>query len=255
MHGFDALVLTVDAPRGRPPRARPAHRVLRPAGIDMPGRVRRRRRGSEGITPAGFFSLMDTTITWRELEQLVEENPISPCSSRGCSTGTTPSGPSSWRHGVVVSNHGGRQLDKCPRRSTCCQPSSTRWATGGGHRRRWHPPRHRCAQGARLGAQAVLVGRPALWGLAPSAARPGRCGCSSSCARRSSLGSRSSEHRRPQRDRRPPRLTGGGRGPGSAGVYSLDVVGGYFCGDRLALELHRRRQLVAAGLPVAVGRS
>ena len=57
---------------------------------------------------------MDTTITWRELEQLVEESPI-PVLLKGVhSPQDARLAVEHGAAGVVVSNHGGRQLDTVP---------------------------------------------------------------------------------------------------------------------------------------------
>src|SRR4051812_9895141 len=165
-HGFRALVLTVDAPRaGRRERdLRTAFAV--PHGIDMPA-VSAAVGGSEGITPAGFFSLMDTTITWRELEQLVDESPV-PVLLKGVhSAADARLAVEHGAAGVVVSNHGGRQLDTVPA-SIDMLPAvvdevgdDAEVFVDGGVRRGTD-----VLVALALGARAVLVGRPALWGLA-----------------------------------------------------------------------------------------
>ena len=69
--------------------------------------------------------------------------------------------------GIVVSNHGGRQLDTVAATAEML-PEIVDAVDGRarGPRRRRHPARDRRARRAALGARAVLVGRPALWGLA-----------------------------------------------------------------------------------------
>src|SRR3954466_1756764 len=68
--GYSALALTVDAPRaGRRERDfRTGFSV--PPGIDMPA-VTAAVGASTGITPQGVFSLLDQTLTWKDLERLV----------------------------------------------------------------------------------------------------------------------------------------------------------------------------------------
>jgi isopentenyl diphosphate isomerase/L-lactate dehydrogenase-like FMN-dependent dehydrogenase len=163
--GFTALVLTVDAPRaGRRERdLRTGFAV--PPGVDMPA-VTAALGGSAGITPAGFFSLMDTTLTWDDLETFVEDSPL-PVVLKGVHH------PDDARRavdrgvaGVVVSNHGGRQLDNVPATADLLGPvvdavdGAAEVLVDGGIRRGTDV----CAALA-LGARAVLVGRPALWGL------------------------------------------------------------------------------------------
>ena len=163
---FRALVLTVDAPRaGRRERdLRTSFAV--PDGIDMPA-VSEAVGHSAGITPAGFFDLMDTTLTWKDLERLIADSPI-PVLLKGvhhpedariaCELGVG---------GIVVSNHGGRQLDNVPATADLLGPvvdavdGRAEVLVDGGIRRGTDV----CAALA-LGARAVLVGRPALYGLA-----------------------------------------------------------------------------------------
>jgi isopentenyl diphosphate isomerase/L-lactate dehydrogenase-like FMN-dependent dehydrogenase len=164
-HGFRALVLTVDAPRaGRRERdLRTAFGV--PPGIDMPA-VSAAVGSTTGITPAGFFSLMDTTLTWDDLETFIAGSPL-PVLLKGVHH------PLDAREavrrgaaGVVVSNHGGRQLDTVPATADLLGPiveavdGGAEVLVDGGIRRGTDV----CAALA-LGARAVLVGRPALWGL------------------------------------------------------------------------------------------
>jgi isopentenyl diphosphate isomerase/L-lactate dehydrogenase-like FMN-dependent dehydrogenase len=164
--GYQALVLTVDAPRaGRRERdLRTGFAV--PPGIDMPG-VTAAAGHSEGLTPAGFFSLVDPSVTWRDLELLVEAVDV-PVVVKGIHA------PADARlaieHGaaaVVVSNHGGRQLDGVPAGIDLLEPVVQEVAgdvevlVDGGIRRGTH-----VLTALALGARAVLVGRPLLWGLA-----------------------------------------------------------------------------------------
>ena len=56
-----------------------------PPGIDMPG-INAVTGGGAGMTPAGFFSLVDTSLTWKGLAQIVEEVDI-PVVVKGVHTG------------------------------------------------------------------------------------------------------------------------------------------------------------------------
>ncbi len=164
--GFSALALTVDAPRaGRRERdLRTGFAV--PAGIEMPA-VQEACGTTEGMTPAGFFELMDTSLEWRDLERLVAGSSL-PVVLKGVHH------PEDARiaaelgvAGVVVSNHGGRQLDNVPATADLLGPvveavdGRIEVLVDGGIRRGTDI----CAALA-LGARAVLVGRPALYGLA-----------------------------------------------------------------------------------------
>ena len=165
-HGFDAVVLTVDAPRaGRRERdLRTGFAV--PADVDMPA-VRAATGAPACPTPAEFFSLVDTTLTWTALEELAASLPL-PVIVKGIQTGEDAA--LACEHGaaaVVVSNHGGRQLDGVAA-SIDVLPEAVEAVGGrvevyvdGGVRRGTD-----VLVALALGARAVLVGRPLLWGLA-----------------------------------------------------------------------------------------
>jgi 4-hydroxymandelate oxidase len=164
-HGYSALVLTVDAPRaGRRERDLRSQFGV-PPGIDMPA-VTAATGGTTGITPAEFFALMDTSLTWDHLEAFIADSPL-PVLLKGVHH------PEDARMavqrgaaGIVVSNHGGRQLDNVPATADLLAPvveavdGAAEVLVDGGIRRGTDV----CAALA-LGARAVLIGRPALWGL------------------------------------------------------------------------------------------
>ncbi|HEV2821072.1 MAG TPA: alpha-hydroxy acid oxidase [Solirubrobacteraceae bacterium] len=164
--GFDAIVLTVDAPRaGRRERdLRTGFAV--PSDVDMPA-VRAAIGAGACPTPAEFFSLVDASLTWATVERLAGEIDL-PVVVKGIQTGQDAT--LACEHGaaaVVVSNHGGRQLDGVAA-SIDLLPEAVEAVGGrlevlvdGGIRRGTD-----VAVALALGARAVLVGRPALWGLA-----------------------------------------------------------------------------------------
>jgi isopentenyl diphosphate isomerase/L-lactate dehydrogenase-like FMN-dependent dehydrogenase len=164
--GYRAIVVTVDAPA-----AGHRERDLRsgfavPPGIDMPG-VRAVTGGGAGMTPAGFFSLVDTSLTWKGLAQLVEEVDI-PVVVKGVHTAADARlAVEHGAAGVVVSNHGGRQLDGVPAGIDMLEEVVQEVAgdvevlVDGGVRRGTD-----VVVALALGARAVLLGRPTLWGLA-----------------------------------------------------------------------------------------
>jgi isopentenyl diphosphate isomerase/L-lactate dehydrogenase-like FMN-dependent dehydrogenase len=165
-HGFEAIVLTVDAPRaGRRERdLRTGFNV--PPHVDMPA-VSAAVGTSARITPAGFFDLVDRTLTWKALEELVAESPV-PVIVKGIHT--AEDARLAVEHGaaaVVVSNHGGRQLDGVPASLDMLPEVAEAVAdridvlVDGGVRRGTD-----VLVALALGAKAVLVGRPMLWGLA-----------------------------------------------------------------------------------------
>jgi isopentenyl diphosphate isomerase/L-lactate dehydrogenase-like FMN-dependent dehydrogenase len=163
--GYQALLLTVDAPyAGR------RERDLR-TGFQVPAEIRapaiEAAVGHRSLTTAEVFELVDPSITWADLERLCEELEL-PILVKGLITGEDAAlAVEHGAAGVVVSNHGGRQLDNAPA-TIDALPEVVEAVAGripvlidGGIRRGTD-----VAVALGLGAEAVLVGRPALWGLA-----------------------------------------------------------------------------------------
>jgi len=170
--GATALVLTVDAPLlGRRERD-VRNRFALPHGL----RVENMGAGAHEVSPgdvaesglaAYFASLLDPSLSWADVAwlrrltrlPLLVKGIVRPDDARravdaGCA-------------GVVVSNHGGRQLDGSP--ATIDVLPAVAAAVGadaevfvdGGVRRGTD-----VVKAVALGARAVLIGRPVLWGLA-----------------------------------------------------------------------------------------
>jgi isopentenyl diphosphate isomerase/L-lactate dehydrogenase-like FMN-dependent dehydrogenase len=164
--GFGALVLTVDAPRlgRRESDLRTGFAI--PADVTVPSFATAAGGMATG-TPADMFSLMDPTIDWRDLERLASESQL-PVLVKGVMTAEDAT--LACEHGaggIVVSNHGGRQLD-----GVCgtldALPEVVEAVEGrvqvlvdGGIRRGVD-----VLKAIALGAQAVLAGRAVIWGLA-----------------------------------------------------------------------------------------
>ncbi len=166
--GYEAIVLTVDAPRlGRRERdLRTGFRI--PEDVVVPS-VAAAAGGWHGATPLDALSRIDPTLTWRDLEQLVADSPV-PVIVKGIQTGEDAH--LACEHGaaaIVVSNHGGRQLDTVASTAEllpeCVEAVGGRLEVyvDGGIRRGVD-----VVAALALGARAVLVGRPVLWGLAHS---------------------------------------------------------------------------------------
>jgi isopentenyl diphosphate isomerase/L-lactate dehydrogenase-like FMN-dependent dehydrogenase len=163
--GFTAIVLTIDLPT-----AGPRERDLRsgfslPTDLPMPN-LPRTLVGDQYFHDT-LGEIVDTSLTWRDLEWLQEQSSL-PLLVKGvltaedallaCEHGCT---------GIVVSNHGGRQLDGVAA-TLDALPEVVEAAAGraeifldGGVRRGTD-----VVKALALGARSVLVGRPALWGLA-----------------------------------------------------------------------------------------
>jgi isopentenyl diphosphate isomerase/L-lactate dehydrogenase-like FMN-dependent dehydrogenase len=163
--GYEALLLTVDAPyAGR------RERDLR-SGFQIPAEIRapaiEGAVGHRSLTTAEVFELVDPSITWTDLEGLCNEFDL-PILVKGLITGEDAAlAVEHGAAGVVVSNHGGRQLDNAPA-TVNALPEVVEAVDGripvlldGGVRRGTD-----VATALAIGAEAVLVGRPALYGLA-----------------------------------------------------------------------------------------
>jgi isopentenyl diphosphate isomerase/L-lactate dehydrogenase-like FMN-dependent dehydrogenase len=163
--GFGALVLTVDAPRaGRRERDQRTGFAV-PADVDMPAVRAAMGTGTVSPTPAEFFSLLDLTVDWSIVGELAARG--LPVVVKGIQT--AEDAVLACEHGaaaIVVSNHGGRQLDGVAA-SIDVLPEAVEAVAGrlevyvdGGIRRGTD-----VLVALALGARAVLVGRPLLWGL------------------------------------------------------------------------------------------
>ncbi|HEV2591924.1 MAG TPA: alpha-hydroxy acid oxidase [Gaiellaceae bacterium] len=159
--GYTALVLTIDAPvRGN------RERDVR-TGFTIPPDIRVASIGRGGVTPKDLFDMVSASLTWRDVERIAAEASL-PLIVKGVLTAEDTL--LAVEHGaaaVVVSNHGGRQLDGVQATADAL-PEVVDAAAGrvevlvdGGIRRGTDVVR-----ALALGAQAVLVGRPCLWGLA-----------------------------------------------------------------------------------------
>jgi isopentenyl diphosphate isomerase/L-lactate dehydrogenase-like FMN-dependent dehydrogenase len=164
--GFRAIVLTVDAPRlGRRERDLRTGFVI-PADVTVPS-FAAAAGGPAAGTPADMFSLMDAKLDWEGLERLCSDCEL-PLLVKGIVT--AEDAQLACEHGVagiVVSNHGGRQLDGAVA-TLDALPEVVEVVDGrvevlvdGGIRRGTD-----VVKALALGARAALAGRPVLWGLA-----------------------------------------------------------------------------------------
>jgi isopentenyl diphosphate isomerase/L-lactate dehydrogenase-like FMN-dependent dehydrogenase len=164
--GFEALVLTVDAPRlGRRERDLRTGFVI-PAEVTVPSFAAAVGGPAPG-TPADMFSLMDASVGWNDLEQLASETDL-PVLVKGILT--AEDARLACEHGaagIVVSNHGGRQLDGVSStldalpEVVAAVEERIEVLVDGGIRRGTD-----VLKAIALGARAVLTGRAVIWGLA-----------------------------------------------------------------------------------------
>lgn len=166
--GYKAILLTVDAPvLGRRERdvrngfELPEHLTI--ACVDDPVDA---PAGESGLA-AYFASQLDPSLTFADLEWLVETSGL-PVVVKGVHRADDAAAAvESGAAGVVVSNHGARQLDTVPATIEML-PAVADAVAGratvlidGGIRRGTDVVKALC-----LGADAAMVGRPILWGLA-----------------------------------------------------------------------------------------
>jgi isopentenyl diphosphate isomerase/L-lactate dehydrogenase-like FMN-dependent dehydrogenase len=164
--GFEAIVVTVDAPRGgnRERDLRTGFKI--PEDLGVPS-VEAALGSGRSVTIEETFALMEPALSWSYLEDLAADCAV-PVLVKGVLTAEDAIlAVEHGAAGVVVSNHGGRQLDRVPATADAL-PEVVDAVEGrgpvlidGGIRRGVD-----VAIALALGADAVLVGRPALWGLA-----------------------------------------------------------------------------------------
>ena len=169
--GYGALVLTVDTPLlGR--RYRDARNgFVLPEGLSMrnfdAATTSAARWGAHSSFSAYVHDLFDATLTWEAVAWLRGQTRL-PILLKGILTAEDArQSIDAGVQGVVVSNHGGRQLDGAPA-SIEALPEVVDAVAGrievlmdGGVRRGTD-----VLKALALGARAVCIGRPYLWGLA-----------------------------------------------------------------------------------------
>jgi isopentenyl diphosphate isomerase/L-lactate dehydrogenase-like FMN-dependent dehydrogenase len=163
--GCSAVVLTVDTPR-LAQRERDL-RIGFEIPSDLPLPYARAAIGDAPQNPAEQFALLDASVSWRDLEWIAGEGRL-PVVLKGVVT--AEDAELALEHGaaaIVVSNHGGRQLDGVPA-TLDALPEVVEAVAGrsevyldGGIRRGAD-----VAKALALGARAVLAGRAPIFGLA-----------------------------------------------------------------------------------------
>jgi isopentenyl diphosphate isomerase/L-lactate dehydrogenase-like FMN-dependent dehydrogenase len=164
--GFEAVVVTADAPPGGNRERDRRNGFTLPRELGTPS-LTAATGGNEALTIEQTFALMNHSLTWADVEDLASECRV-PVLVKGILT--AEDAELALEHGaagVVVSNHGGRQLDRSlatadalPEIAEALEGRAALLVDGGIRRG------IDVATALALGADAVLVGRPTLWGLA-----------------------------------------------------------------------------------------
>lgn len=161
-HGYEALVLTVDLPVVG----------LRERELRNPAEV----PGAESaLAPMHLAAEVDPDLTWSEVEAFITGSPL-PVIVKGILTAEDARlAEEHGAAGIVVSNHGGRQLDTVLAGADALPEvveavgDRLEVLVDGGVRRGTD-----VLKALALGARAVMVGRPVAWGLAVAGAEGAR---------------------------------------------------------------------------------
>ncbi len=164
--GFRALVVTVDVPvHGRREREL-RHAFALPADSTLPCvPVPAGHRGP--ITPADVTALMQPDLDWGDIERFIAMTGMPVVVKGVLAADDARIAADVGAAGVVVSNHGGRQLDTAPATIDVLADvvdavdGRVEVLLDGGVRRGTD-----VVKALALGARAVLVGRPVVWALA-----------------------------------------------------------------------------------------
>lgn len=169
--GAKALVLTVDAQIWGVRERDVRNRFQLPEGLQMVNLVSRGKGDFPDVDGSGLAAYVartfDPSLSWKDLEWLCANTRL-PVLIKGVVRGDDAA--QALEHGVagvVVSNHGGRQLDTSPAPISVLEEVVQAMGgrgtvlVDGGVRRGTD-----VVKALALGAHAVLIGRPVLWGLA-----------------------------------------------------------------------------------------
>lgn len=156
--GYEALVITVDFPYGgwRDRDRRSGYVLEHPTHAPL----------AAGLPPAQRHGLHDPNLTWDDIAAFGEASGLPVILKGILRPDDAVRAVDAGVAGIIVSNHGGRQLDTVQSGADALPPiveavqGRLNVLVDGGVRRGWD-----VAKALALGADAVLVGRPVIWGL------------------------------------------------------------------------------------------
>ncbi|MDZ4830585.1 MAG: alpha-hydroxy acid oxidase [Phycisphaerae bacterium] len=168
--GCRAIVLTVDTPVWGTRERDVRNGWKLPAGVEVVNLIRPNQTGPSGHEGAGIGAALgwtiDASLSWRDLTWLVDRVRLPILVKGVCRGDDALRSLDCGARGVIVSNHGGRQLDGAPPTAESL-PEVVRAIdrrvpvlVDGGIRRGTD-----ILRAIALGADAVAIGRPVLWGL------------------------------------------------------------------------------------------
>ncbi len=162
--GYEALVITVDFPVAgwRERDKRSGFTVEHPIALNPSG---------QPLTTEQIFAMHDTSLTWDDIGEFAEAAGMPVLLKGILRPDDAQRAVAAGVEGIVVSNHGGRQLDTTLSGIDALGPivdavgGELDILVDGGVRRGWD-----VAKALALGADAVMVGRHVLWALAQGGA-------------------------------------------------------------------------------------
>ena len=168
-HGYEALVVTVDRPvlglREREWRSNVRNVSLRGPSQSAP--TTGGPGPGHGTPPGDYSALIDRNLRWSDIARFAAESPLPVVVKGILASEDAELAIEHGARGVIVSNHGGRQLDTALSGADALAPLADAVAdridvlVDGGIRRGTD-----VVKAVALGARGVLVGRPLTWGLA-----------------------------------------------------------------------------------------
>jgi 4-hydroxymandelate oxidase len=165
--GFSALVVTVDVPVVGYREALLRQPLVVPQGIELPNLTDYWNQDDYPTVNHYVAAQFDPSLTWADIEDFVASTTLPVLIKGILRPDDAERAIASGASGIIVSNHGGRQLDTVVTGIEALPAvveavdEAVEVLVDGGVRRGTD-----ILKALALGAKAVLIGRPVLWGLA-----------------------------------------------------------------------------------------